>query len=74
MPDELLRLLVDSALEHAVFLLDREGLGVPVTEIFTPLDQRSGIAELERAIAGAAAISEDDRWHLRHDGGDRRAG
>jgi PAS domain S-box-containing protein len=87
--DELLRLLVDSALEHAVLLLDREGrvtwwskgaervfsvsreqaIGMSVTEIFTPLDQRSGIAELERAIAGADAISEDDRWHLRADGG-----
>jgi signal transduction histidine kinase len=42
---------------------------MPVAEIFTPLDQRSGIAELERAIAGADAIAEDDRWHLRADGG-----
>jgi PAS domain S-box-containing protein len=87
--DELLRLLVDSALEHAIVLLDREGrvtwwskgaervfavsreqaVGMPVAEIFTPLDQRSGIAELERAVAGADAISEDDRWHLRADGG-----
>jgi PAS domain S-box-containing protein len=83
--DELLRLLVDSALEHAVFLLDREGrvtwwskgaerlfavsseraLGMSVEQIFTPVDQRSGLAELERAIAGADAISEDDRWHVR---------
>ena len=83
--DELVRLLVDSALEHAVFLLDREGrvtwwskgaervfsvsreqaIGMSLAQIFTPVDQRSGLAELELAIADADAISEDDRWHLR---------
>jgi PAS domain S-box-containing protein len=86
--DELLRLLLDSALEHAVFLLDRDGrvtwwskgaervfamtraeaVGRSIAQIFTPVDQRSGIAELERAIAGADAISEDDRWHVRANG------
>lgn len=86
--DELVRLLLDSALEHAVFLLDREGrvtwwskgaervfslpseraLGMSVAQIFTPVDQESGIAELERAIANADAISEDDRWHVRANG------
>ena len=86
--DELVRLLVDSALEHAVFLLDREGritwwskgaervfqvscenaVGRPIAQIFTPVDQQSGIAELERAIANADAISEDDRWHVRANG------
>jgi PAS domain S-box-containing protein len=86
--DELVRLLVNSALEHAVFLLDREGrvtwwskgaervfqvsceraVGRPIAQIFTPVDQRSGLAELERAIASADAISEDDRWHVRANG------
>ena len=86
--EKLLRLLVDSALEHAVFLLDREGrvtwwskgaervfavssdeaIGQSVAQIFTPVDQRSGLAELERAIATADAISEDDRWHVRANG------
>jgi len=86
--DELVRLLVDSALEHAVFLLDCEGritwwskgaervfqvscenaVGRPIAQIFTPVDQQSGIAELERAIANADAISEDDRWHVRANG------
>jgi two-component system CheB/CheR fusion protein len=86
--DELVRLLVDSALEHAVFLLDRDGrvtwwskgaervfqvsceqaVGTPIEQIFTPVDQRSGLAELERAIAHADAISEDDRWHVRANG------
>jgi PAS domain S-box-containing protein len=84
----LLRLLVDSALEHAVLLLDREGrvtwwskgaerlfsvaseraIGRSIEQIFTPVDQRSGLAELERAIADADAISEDDRWHVRANG------
>lgn len=86
--NELLRLVVDSALEHAVFLLDVEGrvtwwskgaerlfsvpseraIGRSVEQIFTPVDQRSGLAELERAIANADAISEDDRWHVRANG------
>jgi PAS domain S-box-containing protein len=86
--NELLRLLVDSALEHAVFLLDRDSrvtwwskgaerlfavpgeraIGMRVDQIFTPVDQRSGLAELERAIANADAISEDDRWHVRANG------
>ncbi|HKS58348.1 MAG TPA: HAMP domain-containing sensor histidine kinase [Steroidobacteraceae bacterium] len=87
--DELLRLLLDSALEHAVFLLDRDGritwwskgaervfalsreqaIGMPLTQIFTPTDRQSGLAQLEMAIADADAISEDDRWHVRADGG-----
>jgi PAS domain S-box-containing protein len=86
--DELVRLLVDSALEHAVFLLDRKGrvtwwskgaervfsvsqeqaIGMSLAQIFTPVDQRSGLADLELAIADADAISEDDRWHLRANG------
>jgi PAS domain S-box-containing protein len=86
--EKLLRLLVDSALEHAVFLLDRAGrviwwskgaervfavscdeaIGQSIAQIFTPVDQRSGLAELERAIATADAISEDDRWHVRANG------
>ena len=86
--DKLLRLLLDSALEHAVFLLDRDGrvtwwsngaervfavarehaIGKSIAQIFTPVDRQSGLAELERAIAGADAISEDDRWHVRANG------
>jgi len=86
--DELLRLLIDSALEHAVFMLDREGrvtwwskgaervfsmsgeqaIGTSIEQIFTSVDRQSGIAELERAIANADAISEDDRWHVRGNG------
>src|SRR5688572_31577029 len=41
----------------------------PYTTLFrSPVDQRSGLAELERAIAAADAISEDDRWHVRANG------
>ncbi len=86
--DQLLRLLVDCALEHAVFLLDGDGrvtwwskgaervfampreqaIGMPLATIFTPVDERSGLADLERAIARADATAEDDRWHLRANG------
>jgi PAS domain S-box-containing protein len=86
--NELLRLLVDSAIEHAVFLLDTTGrvtwwskgaerlfslpseraIGRAVEDIFTPVDQRFGLAELERIVADADAKSEDDRWHVRANG------
>jgi PAS domain S-box-containing protein len=86
--DQLVRLLLDCALEHAVFLLDCNGrvtwwskgaervfaltreqaIGMPLATIFTPVDERSGLPNLEQAIASADAISEDDRWHLRANG------
>ncbi len=86
--NETLRLLIDQAYEHAVFLIDPAGritwcstgaqrlfnasadflLGKELSSIFTETDRRIGIDELELAIAGTSAISEDDRWHVRPDG------
>jgi two-component system CheB/CheR fusion protein len=43
-------------------------VGKDLSSIFTQEDRDSGIDELERVVASTAAISEDDRWHLRADG------
>lgn len=45
-----------------------ETAGSTIENIFTPEDQRYGIAALELKIADSDATSEDDRWHLRADG------
>jgi two-component system CheB/CheR fusion protein len=45
-----------------------EFIGRPSREIFTDRDRAAGLDGLELAIAGADAIAEDDRWHLRADG------
>jgi PAS domain S-box-containing protein len=52
-----------------LFLSERATLaGRHIHEIFTDRDQAAGIDWLERAVASADAVSEDDRWHLRVDG------
>jgi two-component system CheB/CheR fusion protein len=45
-----------------------EAIGAHFAEIFTTEDRAAGIDLLERSIAAAGAISEDDRWHVRGDG------
>ena len=48
----------------------REGeiAGKNISIIFTPEDQRAGIAEREMAEAAEQGRAEDERWHLRADG------
>jgi len=43
-------------------------VGRPISIIFTDEDVQRGVPELERSIAGTDGRSEDDRWHVRHDG------
>jgi two-component system CheB/CheR fusion protein len=45
-----------------------QAIGAHFAEIFTKEDRAAGIDLLERSIAAAGAISEDDRWHVRGDG------
>lgn len=46
----------------------QQAVGAHFAAIFTPEDRAAGIDVLERSIAAAGAISEDDRWHIRADG------
>ena len=43
-------------------------VGRPISIICTDEDVQRGVPELERSIAGTDGRSEDDRWHVRHDG------
>lgn len=45
-----------------------EAVGLPLTVIFTPEDQRKGFDRFELEVARADSRSEDDRWHVRNDG------
>ena len=45
-----------------------EVIGRPSDLIFTPEDRRDGVPQQERARAGEAGRTEDERWHLRKDG------
>ncbi|MFL6550796.1 MAG: ATP-binding protein [Povalibacter sp.] len=52
-----------------IFNASRESLvGETLARIFVSEDRDRGIDELERVVASASAISEDDRWHVRADG------
>jgi len=46
-----------------------EAIGMPLAAIFTPEDRALGLDRHEMALAVATGRSEDDRWHLRKDGG-----
>src|SRR5690349_11832067 len=54
--------------EHIFGLPRADFVGRPSREIFTDHDRAAGLDGLELAIAGADAIAEDDRWHVRADG------
>ena len=52
-----------------LFGLTREqAIGLSFKQIFTREDLQAGISDLEIKIADSAAMSEDDRWHVRADG------
>ena len=43
--------------------------GQPAAVLFTPEDRERGIAEQELRIAAETGVAEDERWHVRKDGG-----
>ncbi|MHC2088969.1 HWE histidine kinase domain-containing protein [Methylobacterium sp. CM6244] len=48
---------------------EEEAIGRPVNLIFTPDDNDDAIAEEEMRLAVTEGRADDDRWHLRKDGG-----
>lgn len=48
---------------------EAEAVGRPVNVIFTPDDNREAIAEEEMRLAVTEGRADDNRWHLRKDGG-----
>lgn len=48
---------------------EEEAIGRPVNVIFTPDDNREAIAETEMRLAVTEGRADDNRWHLRKDGG-----
>jgi PAS domain S-box-containing protein len=46
-----------------------EAVGLDFGMLFTPEDRQRGLDRQEMAVAAASNRSEDDRWHLRKDGG-----
>ncbi len=47
----------------------QEAVGLDFGVLFTPEDRARGLDRQELAVAAASSRSEDDRWHLRKDGG-----
>jgi PAS domain S-box-containing protein len=47
----------------------QEAVGLDFGMLFTPEDREGGLDRQELAVAAASQRSEDDRWHLRKDGG-----
>jgi len=47
----------------------QEAVGLDFGILFTPEDRARGLDRQELAVAAASNRSEDDRWHLRKDGG-----
>jgi PAS domain S-box-containing protein len=47
---------------------EAEAVGMDARLTFTPEDRAQGVPEAECSRAAADGRSEDDRWHLRHDG------
>jgi two-component system CheB/CheR fusion protein len=47
----------------------QEAVGLDFGVLFTPEDRARGLDRQELAVAAASNRSEDDRWHLRKDGG-----
>jgi PAS domain S-box-containing protein len=48
---------------------EEEAVGRPVNVIFTPEDNREAVAEEELRLAVTEGRTDDNRWHLRKDGG-----
>jgi PAS domain S-box-containing protein len=48
---------------------EEEAIGRPVNVIFTAEDNREAVAEEEMRLAVTEGRADDDRWHLRKDGG-----
>jgi PAS domain S-box-containing protein len=48
---------------------EEEAVGRPVNVIFTPEDNREAVAEEEMRLAVTEGRADDNRWHLRKDGG-----
>ncbi|MDP8915623.1 MAG: PAS domain S-box protein, partial [Pseudomonadota bacterium] len=87
--DALLRLILESATDYAIFTTDPDGvvtswpagaqavfgyapaemLGRSASVMFTPEDRARGEDRTELERARAQGCSEDERWHLRKDGG-----
>jgi len=55
--------------EHIFGYTEEEAVGQPIALIFTPEDQAEGRHEEEMRIALADGHAQDERWHVRKDGG-----
>ncbi|AMB47587.1 regulator [Methylobacterium sp. AMS5] len=59
----------NSGAENLLGWDEGEAIGQPVNVIFTPEDNEDAIAEEEMRLAVTEGRADDDRWHLRKDGG-----
>jgi PAS domain S-box-containing protein len=57
------------AAAHLFGYTEQEALGMPFSRLFTQNDLERGLDRHEIALALASGRSEDDRWHVRQDGG-----
>jgi PAS domain S-box-containing protein len=55
--------------ENLLGWAEEEAIGRPVNVIFTPDDNREAVAEEEMRLAVTEGRADDNRWHLRKDGG-----
>ena len=53
---------------HLLGWNEAAAIGMDARQMFTPEDRARGVPEAERSRAVAEGRSDDDRWHLRHDG------
>ncbi len=60
---------VNRAAQRMFGLSFDEFVGRPGQDIFTDRDQAAGLDQLEMEIAASGMTAEDDRWHVRADGG-----
>lgn len=83
------RLIVESAVDHAIIVADLDGvistwndaaqrvlgwteadmIGQPIAKIFTPEDIEAGVPAKEMRLSLERGKAQDNRWHLRSDGG-----
>jgi PAS domain S-box-containing protein len=59
----------NSGAQNLLGWTDEEVVGRPANVIFTPDDDRDAIAEKEMRLAVTEGRADDNRWHLRKDGG-----
>ena len=59
----------NSGAENLLGWDEEEAIGQPVNVIFTPEDNEDAIAEEEMRLAVTEGRADDNRWHLRKDGG-----